>query len=192
MIKLPQIILSKSKDSEEKQKRPASGDADLLNSFYRIETTLPPNTTTVKKYLTFIKTYEEVYKREKDKISSRQAKLSKGVSKLVDAKNVVTKLKAEAAIQEKELAEKQKEANDALIMIKVCKNFKVENILKANLDSIPSPSPSMKIQIMDRKVCLRCKGKTLLGVVNKLLKTKHLLTSPSNVLPYYLNNLNFH
>ena len=86
MIKLPQIILSKSKDSEEKQKRPASGDADLLNSFYRIETTLPPNTTTVKKYLTFIKTYEEVYKREKDKISSRQAKLSKGVSKLVDAK----------------------------------------------------------------------------------------------------------
>ena len=155
MIKLPQIILSKSKDSEEKQKRPASGDADLLNSFYRIETTLPPNTTTVKKYLTFIKTYEEVYKREKDKISSRQAKLSKGVSKLVDAKNVVTKLKAEAAIQEKELAEKQKEANDALIMIKVCKNFKVEKILKASLDSIPSPSPSMKIQIMGRKVCFR-------------------------------------
>ena len=162
MIKLPQIILSKSKDSEEKQKRPASGDADLLNSFYRIETTLPPNTTTVKKYLTFIKTYEEVYKREKDKISSRQAKLSKGVSKLVDAKNVVTKLKAEAAIQEKELAEKQKEANDALIMIKViklvCKNFKVGTILKASLDSIPSSSPSVKIQIMGGKVCLRSQG----------------------------------
>jgi hypothetical protein len=31
---------------------------------------------------------------------------------------------------------------------------------------------------------LRCKGKTLLGIVNKLLKKK--LTSPSNVLPYYL------
>ena len=41
----------------------------------------------------------------------------------MDAKNVVTKLKAEAAIQEKELAEKQKEANDALIMIKVIKVF---------------------------------------------------------------------
>jgi hypothetical protein len=51
------------------------------------------------------------------------------------------------------------------------------------------------IQIMGGKVCLKCKGKTLLGVVNKLLKTKRLLTSPSNVLPYYLftaNNLNFH
>jgi len=35
---------------------------------------------------------------------------------------------------------------------------------------------------MNEKVCLRCKGKTLLGVVNKLLKTKCSLTSPSNVL----------
>ena len=66
------------------------------------------------------------------------------------------------------------------------KNLKVENILKASLDSIPSLSPSVKIQIIGGKVCLRCKGKTLLGVVKKLLKTKSLLTSPSNVLPYYL------
>ena len=62
----------------------------------------------------------------------------------------------------------------------------VEKILKGSLDSIPSPLPSMKIQIMGGKVCLRCTCKTLLGVVNKLLKTKSLLTSPSNVLPYYL------
>ena len=61
---------------------------------------------------------------------------------------------------------------------------KVEKILKGSLDSIPSPSTSVKIQIMGGKVCLRCKGKTLLGVVNKLLKTKSLLTSPINVLPY--------
>ena len=64
--------------------------------------------------------------------------------------------------------------------------FKVEKVLKGSLDSNPSPSTSVKIQIMGGKVCLRCKGKTLLGVVNKLLKAKRLLTSPSNVLPYYL------
>ena len=64
--------------------------------------------------------------------------------------------------------------------------YKVENILKGSLDPILLPSPSVKIQIMDGKVCLRCKGKTLLGIVNKLLKKKRLLTSPSNVLPYYL------
>ena len=49
--------------------------------------------------------------------------------------------------------------------------FKVEMILKGSLDSIPSHSPSVKIQIRIGKMCLRCKGKTLLGIVNKLLKT---------------------
>ena len=42
-------------------------------------------------------------------------------------------------------------------------------ILKGSLDSIPSPSPSVQIQIMGGKSCLSCKGKTLLGVVNKLI-----------------------
>ena len=59
---------------------------------------------------------------------------------------------------------------------------KVEKILKDNLDLIPSPTPSVKIQIMGGKVCLRCEGKTLL----ELFVFKSLLTSPSNVLPYYL------
>ena len=63
--------------------------------------------------------------------------------------------------------------------------IKVEKILKGSLDSIPSPLPSAKIQTMGGKVCLRCKDKILLGVVKTLLKTKNLLTSPSNVLPYY-------
>ena len=56
--------------------------------------------------------------------------------------------------------------------------IKVEKILKSSLDLIPSPS--VQIQIMGGKVCLRRKGKTLLVVVNKLLKTESLLTSPSN------------
>ena len=46
-------------------------------------------------------------------------------------------------------------------------NTKVEKILKGSLDLIQSPSPSVKIQIMGGKVGLRCKGKTLLGLVNK-------------------------
>ena len=65
-------------------------------------------------------------------------------------------------------------------------HIKVKKILKGSLDSIPSPSPSVKIQIMGGKVGLRCKGNILLGAVNKLLKAKSLLTSASNVLPYYL------
>ena len=63
---------------------------------------------------------------------------------------------------------------------------KVENILKGSLYSIPSPSPSVKIQIMGGKVGSRCKGKTLLDAVNKLLNTKNLLTMTSKVLPLRL------
>ena len=76
--------------------------------------------------------------------------------------------------------------------------IKVENILKGSLDLIPSPSPSVKIQIMGGKVCLMCKGKTLLGIVNKPLKTKSLLTSPSICFAFSpqvnfpANNLNFY
>ena len=44
---------------------------------------------------------------------------------------------------------------------------------------------------MGVKVCLRCKCKTLLDAVNKLLKTKSLLTSASNVLPCILPEVNF-
>ena len=50
--------------------------------------------------------------------------------------------------------------------------IKVENILKGSLDSIPSRTPSVKIQLMGGKVCLRYECKTLLGVVHKLMKTK--------------------
>jgi len=38
-------------------------------------------------------------------------------------------------------------------MISIKKLLKVENVLKGSLDSIPSPSPSVKIQIMGGKVC---------------------------------------
>ena len=63
---------------------------------------------------------------------------------------------------------------------------KVEKNLKGCLDLIPSLLHLVKIQIMGRKVYLRCQGKTLLGVVNKHSKTNSLLTQPSNVLPYNL------
>ena len=43
---------------------------------------------------------------------------------------------------------------------------------------------------MGGKVSLSCKGKTLLGVVNKLLNTKRLFTSPI-ILPYFLKETEF-
>ena len=58
--------------------------------------------------------------------------------------------------------------------MKDIKTSRVENILKDSLDSIPSPSPLVKVQVMGVKICLRCKGKTLLGVVNKLITSSKL------------------
>jgi hypothetical protein len=76
------------------------------------------------------------------------------------------------------------------------RSFKVENILKGSLDSIPSPSPSVKIQIIGRKVCLRCKGKTLLGDVNRLFVFKSFDNSQQcfallSLVNFPANNLNF-
>ena len=48
------------------------------------------------------------------------------------------------------------------------RKYRVENIFKGSLNSIISPSSSVKIQIMCGKVYLRCKGKKLLGIFNKL------------------------
>ena len=47
----------------------------------------------------------------------------------------------------------------------------------------------MKIQSMGRKICLRCKGKTLLDIVDTLFIFKSLLTTPSNVLPLHLKQI---
>ena len=63
---------------------------------------------------------------------------------------------------------------------------KVEFFLKGSLDSILSPSPSVKIQIIGGKVGLRFLGKTLLGAANKLFVFKSLLKRPGNVLPLHL------
>ena len=59
---------------------------------------------------------------------------------------------------------------------------------------IPSSSTSVKIQIIGGKDYLREQGKTLLGIVNKLLNTKSLLTcfAYTPQANFLAHNLNFH
>ena len=63
---------------------------------------------------------------------------------------------------------------------------KVENILEGSLDLIPS------LKIMGGLVCLRCKGKTLLGVVNKLMKVKKIVDNAQQYFAFPAHNSNFH
>ena len=67
---------------------------------------------------------------------------------------------------------------------------KVKKILKGSLDLISSTSPSVKIQIIGGKFCLRCEGKTFLfSKVCWHHPSMFCLITFSKLSP---NNLNFH
>ena len=53
--------------------------------------------------------------------------------------------------------------NHSISKVKTMQDCKVDKFLKGSLDSMQSSSPSLKIQIIGGKVCLKCKGKTLLA-----------------------------
>ena len=108
-VSLPSQVLGSTKTDIGSEVSVAS------KSFHKIHGTVKD--PTVSQYLNLIRTYQVVHARESTKIRERQSKLAKGVSKLKEAKEVVKKLKGEAAQQEIQLAEKQQEANDALQMI---------------------------------------------------------------------------
>ena len=71
-------------------------------------------------------------------------------------------------------------------------HVKVEKTLKGSLDSISSPSASVKIQIMGGKVCLKCKGKTLLGENKKFVDTPQQCFAFTPQANFPAHNLNFH
>ena len=76
--------------------------------------------------------------------------------------------------------------------LKFAATFKVENILKSSLDSIPLPSPSVKIQITGRKVFLQYKSKTLLGIVKKFVDITQQCFALLPQVKFPANNLNLH
>ena len=156
MAKMPKLLLTKTekvegegigaKDAKKKERRVSGGEA-LLDSFHRIHASVPD--ATVRNYVTLIKSYQSVYAREKTQIMSRQTKLTKGVSKLVEAKDVVRKLKSEAAVQEKELAEKQHEANDALQMI--TDTMRNANQQKVEMEDLKGQTVKEQVILNERK-----------------------------------------
>ena len=82
------------------------------------------------------------------------------------------------------------------IKIHLWKSCKVEKILNGSLDLIPSPSPSVKIQIMGGKVCFRGKGQTFLALSTNFWKQKkvcwHQCFASLPKLSFPANSLNFH
>ena len=158
ILKIPKLLLTKSvrvegggiKDGKEsKKKKEVPGGDELLQGFYNIFSTIPKKDTSMRKYITFIKTYQDVHTKEQAQITSRQSKLSKGVSKLLEAREVVKKLKAEAAVQEKELAEKQHEANEALQMI--TDTMRNANMQKTDMEGLKGDTVKEEKVLNERK-----------------------------------------
>ena len=158
MLNVPKLLLTKQvriegdgigDDSTNKKKKEIAGGEELLQSFYGIYSTIPKKETSMRKYVTFIKTYQDVHAQEQAEITSRQLKLSKGVSKLVEAREVVKKLKGEAAIQEKELAEKQHEANEALQMI--TDTMRNANLQKTEMEDLKGETLKEEKLLNERK-----------------------------------------
>ena len=137
-----------SKKKKEKDGNVVVGD-ELLQGFHNIFSTIPKKETSMRKYISFIKTYQDVHTKEQAEITSRQSKLSKGVSKLLEAREVVKKLKAEAAVQEKELAEKQHEANEALQMI--TDTMRNANLQKTDMEGLKGDTLKEEKILNERK-----------------------------------------
>merc|ERR1711879_570869 len=105
-IALPKTILSRvkeetTKEENKKLQRQTTVDDKLSLSFYEMHKTIDNKNATPEKFLSFVSLYEDVYDSKKEGILERKEKLSKGVSKLKEAREVVAKLKKEAAVQEK-------------------------------------------------------------------------------------------
>ena len=152
---LPQMILQQEEgedakeDKGKKLARQTTIDESLAVSFYEIHKSLNTKTTTPAKFLTFVRTYQSLYGKEKEKILNRKEKLSNGVSKLNEAREVVAKLKSEAGVQEKRLAEKQGEANNALQMI--TDTMKNANTQKSEMQDLKTNTLKEEALIQERK-----------------------------------------
>ena len=152
---VPISILNQIKESEIDKKeskslqRQTSINDRLASSFYEMHKSIEPKHATPEKFITMVNSYEDVYENKKQKILERKDKLSKGVSKLKEAREVVAKLKKEAAAQEEILAEKQGEANQALQMI--TDTMKNANTQKSEMQDLKSNTMKEEKSIAERK-----------------------------------------
>jgi dynein heavy chain 2 len=111
------MLFSKDRSDEKGVSGKIDLDDELSKSFYYIHKTMEKKYLTPKRYLTLLETYREVYLTKHQTVSKRQQHLKSGVSKLSEARKLVDDLKRNAEVKQKELAIKQREADEALKQI---------------------------------------------------------------------------
>ncbi|XP_068211563.1 cytoplasmic dynein 2 heavy chain 1 [Palaemon carinicauda] len=141
MIEIPDMLLEKTEKSE--------ANSEFVKSFLAVHESLPNHLATPRRYMAFLHAYRTIHNTKKEGVTHRQQHLSAGVSKLKDARKVVSKLKAEAAGQEKILGEKQEEANRALQLI--TDTMKNANAQKVQMESLKDQTLLENEKIAERK-----------------------------------------
>lgn len=106
----------------------------FIGAFKAIFQSLPKEWTYPRRYVSLIHNYAMLYNQKRVKIVTQVEKLTAGVSKLNEAKEIVEKLKTDAAVQEETLAEKQSEANKALEMITI--TMKSANMQRGEMEEL--------------------------------------------------------
>lgn len=111
------MLLSKDRSDGHGFTQKIDLEDDLSKAFYYIHKTTDKKYLTPKRYLTFLETYRQVYLSKQQTVGKRQQHLKSGVSKLSEARKLVDDLKRNAEVKQKELAVKQREADEALKQI---------------------------------------------------------------------------
>ena len=141
--------LPKGKLKDEDMRRPSGGDA-LIQGFVYIHKSC--DTATPRNYITFLNTYKAVYTSRKDRMRSRQDHLQAGVSKLNDATAVVDMLKEKSAKQQLLLADKQSEADKALLGITISMQTVTEQ--KSEMETVKTQQSKERLTLKRRKMSI--------------------------------------
>ncbi|XP_076054654.1 dynein cytoplasmic heavy chain beethoven [Oratosquilla oratoria] len=140
MTSVPDLLLTENEKGN---------SGEFSSYFLAIHESLPSALATPRSYMTLLKAYRSIYTNKKEGVITRQQHLQAGVAKLNEAREVVSKLKVDAAEQEKVLAEKQGEANKALDLI--TKTMDSANHKKVHMESLKEQTLQENKKIQERK-----------------------------------------
>ncbi|XP_031341052.1 cytoplasmic dynein 2 heavy chain 1-like [Photinus pyralis] len=141
---IPSMLIESENKSKIKK-----ATVDLVDGFFEIHGMVKQSIAIPSRFISFVKTYIEVFSDKVNVISERQGKLQAGVTKLTDAKNVVDELKLKAKEQQDKLSQKQEKANAALEMIS--STMKNANTQKHEMEKLKQHTEKESVFLAKRK-----------------------------------------
>nr|XP_026693267.1 cytoplasmic dynein 2 heavy chain 1-like isoform X1 [Ciona intestinalis] len=147
MRHVPEMLLSKQLPADN-----SSIAKQLCHNFVKIHQSCAKRRdqdATPRRYMTFLRTYQSVFKSKRDNLMMKQGHLQAGLSKLNEATSLVDSLKQKAAEQSSLLVQKQSEADTALKEITVA--MQDASTQKNEMEGLKQKAAEERINIDKRK-----------------------------------------